>query len=357
MIFERPILAIDIGSYAIKIVDLHGGKDKKLKSIGFAQLPRGAIVDGQIKDEKVVKQTLRDLIKKKGISTKFRRVALSVSGTSVIVKRVLIAPNKDMTIADQTALEAEQIFHVDINDLDWDFFEMRGFNAYDEKVPVLMVGARHEVIEKYIEVIRACDLRIGVIDCDCLALSNMFSFNYGYSNQLVGLVNIGASKAQMTLLWNGEFLFNRDSNIAGDELTKRIAEQMNIDLKNAETMKISALTNKMPEKVENIIREANEQLASEISAAIEFFTSSEDCPGLAKRISHIFLAGGGSKTIGLDTSFSQILQVPVSFVNPFEAVRVKVNAADKELIATSRQVFGISLGLALRQSQDKQAAA
>ena len=54
--FKQPLIAIDIGSSAIKVVELTGRQHKKLRAIGLETLPRGSVVDGVVQDSEVVQR-------------------------------------------------------------------------------------------------------------------------------------------------------------------------------------------------------------------------------------------------------------------------------------------------------------
>ena len=99
--FKKPLLAIDIGSSSIKVTEMAGGQQKKLHNLGLELLPRGSIEAGLIRDADAVAAVLRKLFDRLGLmGGKKRRVGLSISGLSTLIKRVVLSLEDGIDIAD-----------------------------------------------------------------------------------------------------------------------------------------------------------------------------------------------------------------------------------------------------------------
>src|SRR5262252_6598606 len=86
---NKPLVGLDIGSSGIKAVELTKSRaGYQLASFAYEPLEPDAVVDGAIMDASAVAEG----IKKTFLSGKFKPkvVATSVSGHSVIVKRVVV---------------------------------------------------------------------------------------------------------------------------------------------------------------------------------------------------------------------------------------------------------------------------
>ena len=91
MLFRRSksLVGLDIGSSAVKAIELKpSGQTFKVSAIGVEPVPPDSIVDGAIMDSGAVTEALRRLFS----SNKFkaRQVVASLSGTSVIVKKITL---------------------------------------------------------------------------------------------------------------------------------------------------------------------------------------------------------------------------------------------------------------------------
>src|SRR5207302_1157702 len=91
---SKHLVGLDIGSSAIKAVELRRvGKDLEIAKIAMELLPPEIVVDGAIVDPGHVSNAIAKIFSERKIAT--RQVATSVSGHSVIVKKLSLAPMTD----------------------------------------------------------------------------------------------------------------------------------------------------------------------------------------------------------------------------------------------------------------------
>ncbi|NRA43597.1 MAG: type IV pilus assembly protein PilM [Oligoflexales bacterium] len=350
--FKLPPIAVDIGSSAIKIVELSGGHQKKLRSVGIELVPEGVINEGFISDIPTAQQALKRLVKRLRLSTMRRRACLSLGGNSVIVKKVNF-PNKDEAeLADMIEAEAEQHFQHDIDDLHFDWHILDP-NPNQQDRSVVLIGAKRDIIDQHISVAKSVGLKIAVIECDVFATFNMFEYNFGMIQGLIALTNIGASSAQVSLIGNGQHLYTRDIAIAGNNYTKALSTALNIAPENAEAVKIAASEGgaSITPDVQNVIAQVNKQLVSEIQVTTDFFFQSGEAPLDFTALSAIFLTGGASRTIGLDSAIASAMNIPVNIINPFHKIDIP-RKFPMESILSQGHLYGIGVGLSLRDVED-----
>ena len=151
MFWNRPLIAIDIGSSSVKICELKNG-GKALKQIGLETFQQSVVEDGDIKDAEVVRNTILKMLKKLNINTHNRRTSISLSGSGVWIKRLNIIPEKGGDIIEQAAYEATQLLPQDPDDLYLRYVPI-GKPPNEGPVPVVAVGARRELVESYISLI------------------------------------------------------------------------------------------------------------------------------------------------------------------------------------------------------------
>lgn len=351
MFGNKALVAIDIGSSAIKAVEIVGGSQKKLNALGFEPLPNGAVVDGAVKDKALVESALIRLLKRAGITYKGRRAAVSVAGSGVIMKTVAIGIKDGNSLEQQVFYEAEQQFSQDLADLYISHSTLGPPNETGE-VPVLLVAAKRDLVEDLIATIRSTGMRTGIVDCGSLAVANMFEYSYGAVDSMIVLVNIGANLTQVCIVSHGNFLFSRDLATGGGEYTRRISTTLNVNHDSAESLKISASSHDgsaVPE-VSQIINEVNDQIVSEISSTVSFYLSGGSAPA-GVTPSHVFLVGGGSRVLGLDAALAAAMQLPVQLMNPFQRVAVGGKFPMEKLMSQSH-LFGVAVGLSMRALND-----
>ena len=350
MFFQKSLIAIDIGSSGIKVVEIKRGK---LVSMGMELLPDNCLLNGEIIDQSKIVQTLRNLINKLGISTENRRAALSVSGPNVLVKRAVITPQEE-DYSEQIYYEAQQQFHIDIHDMIFRYVELDGQNITDDQKAILMIASRKDLIDKKVEIIKSLGMRVGVIDCDLLCIANMFEYNYPIADAVVVVVNVGASFTQVMITYNGEFLFSREIPIGGNEYTAKISSELGMDNEAAESLKLAACMGDQDAiaNIQSILSDINDLLVAEIRTSIDFFNQDDATADVFRSTNYIYLSGGASKTLGLDATVAAVLQMPVQIVNPFQKLGQSSDGEHMDYILSQGSMYSVAVGLGLRKYDD-----
>ena len=79
------VVGVDIGSYAIKIVEIEADRSvQRITALGQAVLPEGACQMGEVINTELVAKTLKDLLKRAGVVAK--TAVVGISGTRVVVR-------------------------------------------------------------------------------------------------------------------------------------------------------------------------------------------------------------------------------------------------------------------------------
>src|SRR5437867_6454465 len=117
---NKPLVGLDIGSSAIKAVELTQSKNGyQLTGFAYEPLEPDAVVDGAIMDAPTVAESIKRtfLIGK----LKPKAVATGVSGHSVIVKRVVVPAATPNDVDASIQWDAEQYIPFDISEVNLDY--------------------------------------------------------------------------------------------------------------------------------------------------------------------------------------------------------------------------------------------
>ena len=348
---KKDVVGLDIGSSSIKALELQQTKrGYRLKNAGVAYLPPGSIVEGAIKDAQAVSSTIRNLVA--NLKIKNKNVATSISGHSVIIKNVSMPVMSETELEDSIRWEAEQYIPFEIDDVNIDF-QILGENPEDkDKMDVLLVAAKQDMINDYTTVISDAGLNTIVMDIASFALMNMFEVNYPYEeDKAIALVDIGASVLNMNVLKNGVSVFTRDVSIGGNKITEEIQKAGDVSYEEAEAFKIGDQSDDTEyEGVDGIMEEVFLSLAIEIQRSLDFFwaTFAEE------NISKICLSGGCSKNPKFRSIIgSRVSGIPVELVDPFGNIDCIGKNFDPEYLEYIAPLMAVSVGLALRQVGDR----
>jgi len=117
---SKSIVGLDIGSSCIKAIELKRSKGEiHVSHLGVEPLASDIVVDSMIVDSGSVSSAISKIFGEHNIKTK--AVATSVSGHSVIVKKITVQPMTEAELADSITTEAAQHIPFDIADVNVDF--------------------------------------------------------------------------------------------------------------------------------------------------------------------------------------------------------------------------------------------
>ncbi|MFZ0450003.1 MAG: type IV pilus assembly protein PilM [Desulfatiglandaceae bacterium] len=358
---KNQLIGLDIGSRAVKLVEIdHGKRGKVLKNFGIIGLPRDAIVEGTIKEMEIVSSAIKTLCR--NLKVKNKDVATSISGYSVIVKKIVISDRNESELENTIQSEAEQYIPFDINDvnLDYDILSIgdqtgQGKGGEKEKsaagqMEVMLVAAKKEIVEDYVTLLQLSGLNPTVLDVDAFALQNAFEASASEPEGCYALVNVGAEELGINAIKNGASIFSRDSSYGGNQISEAIMSEFDVDFEEAERMKLGG------KKVENtkaaleeIFTSVLSEWAQEIKRALDFLATTYP----EENIEKILLSGGSSRVPGFLKYLELETNLPVEELNPFANLIVNEKAFDSKYLSYMATQAGVAVGLALRSIGDK----
>jgi len=347
---KKNVIGIDIGSSSIKLVELIEGKNGfKLQNLAISSLPPEAIVDGAFMDSVTIIDTIRDLITTSKVKTK--DVVTSVSGHSVIVKKISLPFMTEAELEESIRWEAERYIPFDINDVNIDFQTFGSNPENPEVMEVVLVAAKKDIINDYVSMIMEAGLNPVIIDIDAFALENMVAINYEIGKEeVVAIVNVGASITNINILKDNVSGFTRDIFKGGNQITEDIQRQLHVDYDEAEKIKVGSKVDVTSRSiVQNLLKTASESLAAEIRNSLDFFQSTTTY----EKISKLYLSGGGSKIKDFDILLQQEIGIPVEIVHPFTKIEYNEKNFDVEYLREIGSIMGVGVGLASRRVGDR----
>jgi len=338
-------LGVDIGSHAVKICELEKrSSGLLLKSMGSAQLPEGAVEDGILQNPDTVSTVISNLIK--NLKIKGRKAAISISGYSVIVKKISLNAMTDEEMEQHIHSEAEQYIPFDIDEVYLDFQNLHTDTEDNNRTDVMLVAAKKEVVDSYLEMMKKAGVVAGVVDVDAFALENSFEDNFGLE-ETVALVDIGASKMNINIIYNGASILARDVAVGSRQLTEQIQSRLDVSFSEAENLKIGATdATEATENISDIFSSTCRQWIGEIKRALDFFyTNHHD-----QNINKIVLSGGGSRVKGLAELLQKETGIPAEQFNPFAQIALS-DKIDPSYVNYLAPEMAISVGLASRPEE------
>ena len=139
---KKQVVGCDVGSSSIKIVELKPLKNDEYQLLHAAvgALSPEAIVDGAIMDSSLVVEELSRLISERNV--KNPSFGGSLSGHSVIIKKIQLPSMSESELAESIQWEAEQYIPFDINDVNLDYVTL---GTTGDTMDLLLVAVKKDM--------------------------------------------------------------------------------------------------------------------------------------------------------------------------------------------------------------------
>ncbi len=353
MLFRRSkgLVGLDIGSSAVKAIELKpAGKGYKVGAIGVEPIPPDSIVDGAIIDSVAVSDAIRRLFTNKQFKAK--DVAASLSGNSVIVKKITLPVMSEQELAESIYWEAEQYIPFDIQDVNLDYEVIDSGTGAESQgaMEVLLVAAKKDKIADYTGVIAQAGRTPVVVDVDAFALQNAYEANYGLeATSVVALLNAGASAININILAGGQSVFTRDVSMAGNAFTEAVQKELNLPFDAAEEVKKGQNVDGVTyDDARPVLRAMTDNVLLEVEKTFDFFKAT----AASDRIDRIVLSGGAARVEGFVDALRERFDTSVELFDPFR--QVAFDAKKLGVVAEDMApLLAVALGLALRRAGDR----
>lgn len=359
---KNQLVGLDIGSHSIKLVEIDQGKKGMiLKNFGIIGLPKDAIVEGTIKEMEVVASAIRNLYK--NLNVKNKNVATSISGFSVIVKKINIAKREQSELDASIHEEAEQYIPFDISDVNLDYEILKGKEPDTTEegggegakkgtgvMDVMLVAAKKDIIEDYESLIHLAGLNPVIMDVDAFALQNAFEMSTDDISGCYAIINVGAEELGINAIKNGVSIFTRDSSYGGSQITEAIMSKFDLPFEEAEKIKLGGTkVDKEKGALEEIFTTMVSGWVQEIKRALDFLSTTYPDESIEK----ILVSGGAYRIPGFLKYLELETGIPIEELNPFANLQINDKIFDPRYLSYIAPQAGVAVGLALRSTGDK----
>lgn len=350
MLFSRrskSTVGLDLGSSSIKLVKLeHGKNGYSVASIGVRELPPEAIVADEIRDREAIIFNVQSLIDQ--TDPKIKDVVVSISGHGVITDKFTIDKKTGPEAEQAILFETEQRAPFDVDDVSLDYHIIKTDEEIN-KMDVLLVAARKEYLQGYLDLIEDCGLRPVIVDDDAFAILNAYENNYEVdASKVTALVNIGYDVTNVTYLNEGLFTSTRDVSAGTREIYNSIQREFRLNPE----LTSKAIKGEMNDSIDQdmlkaTIISATEELISGIELAFAYFKSQAK----VESIDWIVLSGGGALLPYLPEYLQSKLNTPLEIANPLRNIDYDPELFQYLQPEKIAPLLTVAVGLAMRKTR------
>lgn len=334
---SSEITGIDIGAGSIKAVRIKPGKQPKLLAAGMVEFP--AETEGVS-----VSAELRALLSQRKLGE--GSIVTQLPGKDLMIRFVSMPRMPQEELREAVRWEAKRHISYALDDALVEHLvcgERR--DGAVEKTEVLLVAAEESRVREHLSPLEEAGLKVSAVDANALALRNVLRLS-GENGADTLLVDIGAGKMEIDIFKNGLLRFSRCLATGGADITRLIAEHLDVGLRDAEERKRNAnlLSQEDLDGARAVITQRLDALLMEIRRSVEYYKTTFREKGVGRAV----LTGGAVLMKGLPEYVAQALGIPVELQDPFAPLTI--SDALREEFGPFGPRFSTAVGLALRKA-------
>lgn len=334
---KKNLIGIDIGSSSIKFVKLRGsGKVYQLASAGYVRLPAEA-------GEKDVIMALRELVREQGIVNE--KVSSSIAAKSLTFGNIVMPKMPDADLEEAVKWEVKKGIDFPDNAVIDYIVNDEVFEEGKKRLSIMTFAVRKEEVLEHVNILKESSLVPDAVDVGPMALLSAFDYNYGWEkNKRYAIIDMGASKTTLSIVSNGSLRFTRYIPLAGNDITRNIQDEEQIDFEAAEGEKVryAPVIDDAPQSVQNAVGSFIEGISMEIRRSLTYYQAHQREGG----VDEVLLSGGCTKIKGLRERIKNSVGLPTVIYDIMKRLSVKGESAS---IAGISPMLVEALGLALRR--------
>ncbi len=326
-LFYKPkdVFGFDIGHSTIKVVQLahsHTG-NATVVGYGYNTFDEHAIVDGVVKDHKILAESAYALLTQLLVGTVTTdRVAISIPASRCFTRVLTLPPLTGSSLEDAVRIEAEQYIPIPLDQLYIDYEvtkepPVKKKNDEEGSVEVVMVAAPQSVIDSYLTLLEVLNLEAALVETSLMANART-SGRVHQANKPLLLIDFGSRSSDINI-FDGAFRVAGTIDGGGDSITEAIAKAFNVTSRQAYILKTRNGLKPGPHQaaIQKAVSPLLDIVMRETQKILRFYRDRED---RRADIESVVISGGGANLPGLAEYLSEKTKLQVVVDNPWESI-------------------------------------
>jgi type IV pilus assembly protein PilM len=336
------IIGLDLGSYAIKLVEMKRGfkgESSVEKLVSFYN-PTGQYLPTDEADLQKLAVALKQSFSENKFKGKEVNAALpeGMAYTSIISM-----PNlSEAELASSIHWEAEQHIPVPLSEVNLEYEVLYRPKKGDigEKMKVLLVAARTEVIDRYVYLMELAGIEVSSMETVLLGVYRSLNANF-LDEGAVMIVHMGALTTDLLVVHKSDIVLSYSIQTGGLALTRAVEKQLELPPNQAEEYKRAYGLD--PAQLEGRVRQSLSGvmniIISEMRKAMQYYQTSHTL----SPIRTMWLSGGAAYLPGLPAYLAEAFSYEVELVNPLSKLQITKGIAIPKDLASYTPAVGMAL--------------
>ena len=341
---RHEVMGVDIGSYAVKIVQLRKASNHWLvTAAGIVDISEKG-TDNPGRKETNSARAVHNCMRLSGIKTKL--AVCGVGGAEVAVRNFEFPIIPEEQVERAIMLEAKQVCPFNTDQIAVDY---RLIPNGDGKTRGYIVVATDKLVKSMVRVAERAHLNCAMMDVDGLALLNCFNeVEKPEKNHGTAILNIGSNCTTFTIEEDGGWPFIRNLIYAGDSIVESISAENEMTPDAVKAM-FAGETKAIPPNIQDSFKRACDRLINDITKTVRYYGAQKHSSDIRK----ILVCGGFALFGEIVRILDNNLPMDVVLWNPFEKMRCQVGRNHrgvlvKSILRKNGPAMAVAAGLAMR---------
>jgi len=334
------VWGLDIGKSALKAVKLRSTKEGlEIQAIEHIAYP---VDDDEDERQEHVSNALRTFLAQHKVSAD--RVVVGLPGLHAFSRFIKLPPVEQSKVRSLVHLEAQQQIPFPISEVNWDFVAIDREYEPGEEIEVGIFATRSELVDGFLTDLHENGVQPDIVTIAPLAVYNFVRYNNEFDDGATIILDIGSEHTDLVII-DGERFWIRNLRIAGNDITKALADRFKVPFAEAEKLKRSSAKSAQAKKIFGTMEPVLKDLVGEVHRSVGFFKSQAD----DLNIKRVVLMGDGSKLKNIGQFLKSNLKYKVSRVKQLEQDKFIIDPdVDLDVLKKHLLGFGVAFGLAVQ---------
>ncbi len=212
---------------------------------------------------------------------------------------------------------------------------------------ILLAAAPKNLSDSYCQMLEAAGLAPIAFEIEGVAIARAIVPNDELISEAIGILDIGATRSSLIVFDEDVLQMSISIPLSGNELTKIISEKLNINVEDAELLKIECGldAHRCEDRMWKILLPLIDDMSSKIRNALRFYKIGFP---MGKKIERLYLCGGGAHFRDIDTVLSRKLTIKVRRGDSL----CNVHAVPRPFPRENALTYATAIGLGLRAADE-----